>query len=118
MVEFERKITVSIDDNPIAMNQRVRIDVKDGLLILNIGNAVLEDAGVYRILVRNQASEITTSCTLNVYEKIQPTETPPLFTNTIKGKGFCVSEINIVNCSTSIAQTFLYVIIFICLIRR
>lgn len=68
------------------MNQRVRVEFKDGLLILNIGNAVLEDAGVYRILVRNEASEITTQCNLNVYEKIQTTETPPLFTNTIKGR--------------------------------
>lgn len=68
------------------MNQRVRVEFKDGLLILNIANAVLEDTGVYRILVRNEASEITTQCTLNVYEKIQATETPPLFTNTIKGR--------------------------------
>lgn len=93
------------------MNQRVRVEVKDGLLILNIANAVLEDSGVYRILVRNQASEITTQCTLNVYEKIQPTiETPPLFTNTIKG------TIKVFFSVFSLRQIFLNVIIFICLI--
>lgn len=64
--------------------------------MLNINNVVLEDAGEYRILVRNQASEITTSCTVSVYDKIQKTETQPLFTNTIKGRDFCVDLISIV----------------------
>lgn len=67
------------------MSPRVRVDVKDGLIVLNITNAVPEDSGVYRILVRNPSSEITSSCTVNVYETNQPTATVPLFTNTVKG---------------------------------
>lgn len=67
------------------MSPRVRVDLRDGLITLNIQNAVLEDSGVYRILVRNPASDITSSCTLNVYQTAQPTATAPLFTNSIKG---------------------------------
>lgn len=76
----------STDEEPIVTSQRVRVDVKDGLLMLNITSVLLEDAGEYRILVRNQASEITASCTLNVFENITAATTPPLFTNTIKGR--------------------------------
>lgn len=70
------------------MSPRVRVEVKDGLITLNIQSAVLEDAGVYRILVRNPESEITSSCTLNVYETNTPTATVPLFTSSIKGMSF------------------------------
>lgn len=73
------------------MSPRVRADVRDGLITLNIQNAVPEDAGVYRILVRNAESEITSSCTVNVFEAIQQTATAPLFTNTIKGMSFRIS---------------------------
>lgn len=67
------------------MSPRVRVDLRDGLITLNIQNAVPEDCGVYRILVRNQYSEITSSCTLNVYKTDEPTATAPLFTSSIKG---------------------------------
>lgn len=70
------------------MSPRVRVDVRDGLITLNIQSAVVEDAGVYRILVRNSESEITSSCTLNVYETNAPTATVPMFTNSIKGMSF------------------------------
>lgn len=86
----------STDEQPIVTSQRIRVDVKDGLLMLSITNVVLEDAGEYRILVRNQASEITTSCTVSVYDKIQKTETQPLFTNTIKGRDSSIDFIAIV----------------------
>lgn len=67
------------------MSPRVRVEARDGLISLNIQSALPEDSGVYRILVRNPFSEITSSCTLNVYESIKPTNTPPLFTSSIKG---------------------------------
>lgn len=72
------------------MSPRVRVDLRDGLITLNIQSAVPEDSGVYRILVRNPVSEITSSCTLNVYSTNQPTATVPLFTNSIKGMSFRV----------------------------
>lgn len=72
------------------MSPRVRVDLRDGLITLNIQSAVPEDSGVYRILVRNAASEITSSCTLNVYKTNQPTATAPLFTSSIKGMNFRV----------------------------
>lgn len=79
---------IMTDENPLQMSPRVRVDVRDGLITLNIQSAVPEDAGIYRILVRNQESEITSSCTLNVYEFITQTATAPLFTNSIKGMSF------------------------------
>lgn len=73
---------------------RIRVDVRDGLLSLSITNAVPEDAGVYRILVRNQASEITSQCSLNVYETIKTTASAPIFTNSIKGRNFSKAHFN------------------------
>lgn len=67
---------------------RVRAETRDGLITLMIQSAVPEDSGVYRILVRNQASSITSECTLNVYETIKPSATAPIFTNSIKGMNF------------------------------
>lgn len=70
------------------MSPRVRAEVRDGLITLNIQNATIEDSGVYRILVRNQFSEITSSCTVTVYEAIKSTATAPIFTSSIKGRNF------------------------------
>lgn len=70
------------------MSARVRAELRDGLTTLSIQNATLEDSGVYRVLVRNQASEITSECTLEVYETIQCHATPPIFTSSIKGRNF------------------------------
>lgn len=80
----------TIDENPLQMSPRVRIDSRDGLITLIIQDAVPEDSGVYRILVRNAVSDITSSCTLNVYQTNQPTTTAPLFTSSIKGMSFRV----------------------------
>lgn len=76
------------DEAILQMSPRVRAEMRDGLVTLNILNAVPEDSGVYRILVRNPESEITCSCTVNVYETIKPTATAPLFTSSVKGMNF------------------------------
>lgn len=73
------------DDNPLQMSPRVRAELKDGLLTLTILSAVLEDSGVYRVLARNPACEVSTTCTLNVYETIKPNASAPIFTSNIKG---------------------------------
>lgn len=79
-----------IDEQPLQMSPRVRAEARDGLMSLQIQSAVPEDSGVYRILVRNPDSEITSQCTLNVFETIKPTatQTAPLFTSSIKGMNF------------------------------
>lgn len=79
------------------MSPRVRVDARDGLITLNIQSAVPEDSGVYRILVRNPSSEITSECSLNVFETIKPTaiQTAPIFTNSIKGMNFRVFMMHI-----------------------
>lgn len=86
-----------LDENPLVMSPRVRTETRDGLITLNIQNAVVEDAAVYRVLVRNPDSEITSSCTLNVYETNTPTATVPLFTSSIKGMSFRVTVKPFVN---------------------
>lgn len=85
----------SKDDNPLVMSPRCRAELKDGLVTLTLLNAVLEDSGEYRVLARNQASEITSSCRLNVYETIKEASSAPIFTSTIKGRATWV----IVRCS-------------------
>lgn len=70
------------------MSPRVRADAQDGLFRLHIQSAVAEDAGVYRIQVRNPDSDISSQCTLNVYETNTPNTTAPLFTSSIKGMRF------------------------------
>lgn len=74
------------NENPVVLSPRCRVDAKDGLITLNITSLTLEDAGVYRILARNQASEITASCQLNVYEALKTDASPVIFTNSIKGR--------------------------------
>lgn len=77
------------DEQPLVMSPRCRAELKDGLVVLTLQNAVLEDSGEYRVLARNQASEITSSCRLNVYETIKAASSAPIFTSTIKGMAMC-----------------------------
>lgn len=77
------------DEAPLVMSPRCRAELKDGLVILTLLNAVLEDSGEYRVLARNQASEITSSCRLNVYETIKSAASAPIFTSNIKGMPQC-----------------------------
>lgn len=74
------------DEQQLQMSPRCRAEIKDGLVTLTLLNAVLDDAGIYRVLARNQACEITASCTLNVYETVKAIATAPIFTNSVKGK--------------------------------
>lgn len=83
------------DEKQIQYSARCRCDLKDGLITLNILNLTQEDTGEYRVLVRNQASEISSSCQLNVYETIKSDATPVVFTNSIKGKLFWSVFVNI-----------------------
>lgn len=83
------------DEQQIQFSPRCRAEMKDGLASLLIQNALLEDTGVYRILARNEASDITSECKLNVYETLKPTATAPLFTNNIKGRIFVCFDITI-----------------------
>lgn len=73
------------DENPLQMSPRCRSELRDGLCTLTLQSVVVEDCGVYRVLARNQASEITSSATLNVYESIKASASAPIFTSTIKG---------------------------------
>lgn len=77
------------DEQPLVMSPRCRAELKDGLVVLTLQSAVPDDSGIYRILARNQASEITSSCRLNVYETIKAASSAPIFTSTIKGMAMC-----------------------------
>lgn len=74
------------DDNPVTFSPKCRAELRDGLCSLTLTNLVKEDSGEYRVLARNQFSEISTNCTLTVYEAIKEEGTAPIFTNNIKGK--------------------------------
>lgn len=73
------------DDNPITFSPKCRADFRDGLCTLTLTSAVKEDSGEYRLLARNQYSEVSTNCTLTVYEAIKQEVVPPIFTSSIKG---------------------------------
>lgn len=74
------------NEEPLQMSPRCRTEMRDGLASLLIQNALLDDSAVYRILARNQASEITSECKLTVYETVKPTTSAPIFTASIKGR--------------------------------
>lgn len=95
----------SKDDNPVVMSPRCRAEMKDGLATLTLLNVVLEDSGDYRVLARNQASEITSACRLNVYETIKPSESAPIFTSNIKGMTMLAVNV-IVSCPSLFCFSF------------
>lgn len=75
-----------------------KFQYRDGLVTLELKEASLADSGVYKVMCRNTAGEISSQARLTVYQV--PTEktvqTKPLFTSSIKGKSdvvyfFCLS---------------------------
>lgn len=87
------------DENPLVMSPRCRAELKDGLVVLTLLNAVPEDSAEYRILARNQASEITSSCRLNVYETIKSATSAPIFTSNVKGMTQWIVFVCVCTCS-------------------
>lgn len=69
-------------------NANCRFKYSDGLVTLELARASLSDGGVYRVIARNAANEVSSHCTLVVYEVVteKTAQTKPIFTSSIKGK--------------------------------
>lgn len=74
------------DENPVVYSQRVKNVSRDGLCVLEIDKCTPDDSGDYKLIVRNQDSDISCSCTLQVYETVQSSDFAPTFTRALKSK--------------------------------
>lgn len=80
-------------ETPIVYSQRVKNLSRDGLCILEIDKCTPEDSGDYKLVVRNQDSDISCGCTLQVYETVQSSDFAPTFTRALKSKSlFCLFD--------------------------
>lgn len=71
---------------PIRRNSRISSSVNDGLVILEIHEALPSDSGEYTCLVKNTKSEITTTAKLNVYDRTnEKLNVPPSFSRSLRG---------------------------------
>lgn len=75
------------DENPVVFSPRCRAELRDGLCTLTLTKLTKEDTGEYRVWARNQYSEITSTCHLQVYESIKEEGEAPCFIHSIKGAG-------------------------------
>lgn len=74
------------DGIPIRRNSRLLSSVNDGLIILEIPEAMSSDSGEYTCLVKNSKSEITTTAKLNVYDRTnEKLNVPPSFSRSLRG---------------------------------
>lgn len=67
------------DGNPIEKGPRIRILANEGILTLEIPNALPIDSGEYTCLIRNQNGEASTSAIVTIYEIIKDDPIPPVF---------------------------------------
>lgn len=74
------------DENPVAYSQRVKNLSRDGLCILEIDKCTPDDSGEYKLIVRNQDSDISSGCSLQVYASAQSSDFAPTFTRALKSK--------------------------------
>lgn len=74
------------DDQPIVYSPRVRNMSREGFCILEITTATLEDSGFYTCVARNQESDISCGCNVQVYESKQSADLAPTFTRSLKGE--------------------------------
>lgn len=74
------------NENPVSYSPRVKNLSRDGLCILEIDKCTPDDSGDYRLLVRNQDSDITCGCSLQVYATVKTSDFAPTFTRALKSK--------------------------------
>lgn len=74
------------DDNPVVMSTKVRNMSRDGLGVLEFLSPEEGDSGKYVCVAKNPFSEVSTSCTLVVYDTNISIDTAPTFTRSIKGE--------------------------------
>lgn len=74
------------DDQPIVYSPRVRNLSKEGLCVIEIDKCNIDDSGNYTLIVRNQESDISCGCNLQIYETKKSADLAPTFTRALKGR--------------------------------
>lgn len=75
------------DDNPLQYGSKVRNMTSEGLSVVELLNVTAEQSGTYKCLARNNDSEVTTSCSLKVYDAKEEGDTSaPIFVLSVRGK--------------------------------
>lgn len=69
---------------------RAKMTVREGLLTLEIPNAVISDSGEYSCVVKNKNGDVATTCLVNVYKVIKEAAVPPTFTSIRGTQLFCI----------------------------
>lgn len=72
------------NDEPIANSPKIRGRHSEGLCLLDIASATVEDSGVYKCWARDETGEASTFCKLEVYADPGTGDVPPTFTRNIK----------------------------------
>lgn len=73
------------NDQPIVYSPRIRNLSRDGFCVLEITSGTLDDSGLYTCVVRNQESDISCGCNVQVYETKTTADLLPTFTRSLKG---------------------------------
>lgn len=84
------------DENPVVYSPRVKNLSRDGMCVLEIDKCTPDDSGDYKLVVRNQDSDISSGCTLQVYAASQTSDFAPTFTRALKSKHLFATEIDFV----------------------
>lgn len=69
---------------PLVFSTKVKNLSRDGLGVVEFLAPCVDDSGVYECICKNPYSELSTSCTLTVYESNLSNDAAPTFTRTIK----------------------------------
>lgn len=74
------------DNVPVVYSSRIKNMSRNGVCVLDITGCLPEDSGVYQLIVRNQDSDITCSCSLQVYATEHNDDLAPTFTRNLRRK--------------------------------
>lgn len=83
------------DGNPIEKGPRIRMLANEGILTLEIPNAMSTDSGEYTCLIRNQNGEASTSAIVTIYEIIKDDPIPPTFISARGERFFFIHMYNV-----------------------
>lgn len=97
------------DENPLVYSARVKNLSRDGMCVLEIDKCTPDDSGDYKLVVRNQDSDISSDCTLQVYAACQTSDFAPTFTRAPKSKDLFATEIDSVSWQANNSHSRFYI---------
>lgn len=74
------------NEQPVVYSARIRNLSREGFCILEVANATVDDSGLYTCIARNQESDVSCSCSVQVYETKGTADLAPTFTRSLKGE--------------------------------